>query len=74
MLGANSPVEAKRILTSILNEINLETRFYSHSISTDDAETLVENAINPQRMNNNPKLVSKKDIRSLIKKIISSTK
>ncbi len=74
MLGVNRHGEAKRTITSLLNKINLETDLHKLGICTKDAGLHIENAVNPQRMQNNPKLVSKEDIRFLLKKIISSAK
>ncbi len=62
--------EAKYKLLNIMKEINLETKLSKLGINKNDIDTIIENGFNPQRMKNNPRLFTKKDLRNLLEKII----
>jgi alcohol dehydrogenase class IV len=70
ILGARNPVEAKKLITKILMKINIKTQLSVTGMSKKDAELIIEKAVNPERIRNNPRILSKKDIRFLIRKIL----
>ena len=53
-----------------MKEINLETKISKLGINRNNIDIIIENGFSPQRMENNPCLVTKKDLRNLLEKII----
>jgi alcohol dehydrogenase class IV len=70
MLKVKTANEAKDKILSIMKEIKLETELSKLGINKDNIDIIIENGFNPQRMKNNPRLVSERDLRDLLIKII----
>ncbi|PKP61961.1 alcohol dehydrogenase [Candidatus Atribacteria bacterium HGW-Atribacteria-1] len=70
ILKVKTANKAKDKIINIMKKINLETRLSKLGINRNNIDVIIENGFNPQRMKSNPKLVSEKDLRVLIDKII----
>ena len=70
ILKVETADKAKDKIINIMKDINLETRLSKLGINRNNIDVIIENGFNPQRMKNNPKLVSEKDLRNLLEKII----
>jgi len=70
ILKVKTAAEAKDKLLNIMKEINLETKISKLGINRNNIDIIIENGFNPQRVKNNPRLVSEKSLRNLIEKII----
>jgi len=53
-----------------MEDINLEKRLSKLGINRNDIDIIIKNGFNIQRMKNNPRLVTKKDLQNLLEKII----
>ena len=69
ILGVTAPVEARNKFFNIMKEIKLETSLLKLGIDGEGIENIVRNGFNPQRMGNNPRVVSKYDLKKLLKSI-----
>ena len=70
ILGADTSGEAKEKIINIMKEINLEVRLSGLGVSRDSIGIIVKNGLDPQRIKNNPRLVSQPDLRDLIRRIM----
>lgn len=70
ILEVKTADKARGKLLSIMKEINLETKISKLGINRNNIDIIIKNGFNPQRMKNNPRLVSERSLRNLIKKII----
>jgi len=70
ILKVKTANKAKDKIINIMKKINLETRLSGLGINRNNIDIIIENGFNPQRTKNNPKIVSKKDLRILMYKII----
>jgi len=70
MLKVKTADKAKDKLLSIMKEINLETRLSKLGINRNNIDIIINNGFNPQRMKNNPRLVTERDLRNLLESII----
>ncbi|MBT8036541.1 MAG: phosphonoacetaldehyde reductase [Verrucomicrobiae bacterium] len=67
-LGCFSIMSAANALKEMMKNIGLETSFNKLGIkSEEDIDQLVKNGFNPQRVNNNPRLVTKRALEDLLK-------
>ena len=67
MLQARNPNEAVLKIESIMNNIGLETRLSNLGIkSEDDIEFIIEHGFNPERIKNNPRIVTKNAMRNIL--------
>jgi len=69
ILNVKNASEAEEKFLNIMQKIKLETDFSKLGIDNDGREIIVKKGFNPQRMKNNPRIVSNKDLRNLIKRI-----
>jgi alcohol dehydrogenase class IV len=70
ILKVKTADKAKDKFLSIMKGINLEIKLSKLGVNKDNIDIIIKNGFNPQRMKNNPKLVSEKDLRILIDKTI----
>lgn len=70
ILEVKTANKAKDKLLSIMKEVNLEKKLSKLRINRNNIDIIIENGFNPQRMKNNPRLVTEKNLRNLLKKII----
>jgi len=69
VIGARTPAEARDKLLYIMNNIRLETNLLKLGIDNNGIEIIIKNGFSPQRMKNNPKAVSKNDLRKMLRNI-----
>lgn len=62
LLGANNCQNAQKKIEGILKNIGLATRFHELNILKKDLKIILKNGFNPDRMKNNPRLMTKKDL------------
>lgn len=66
-LGANDVRKARRRLELLMREIGLESRLSLLGIeSEDDLETIVRNGFNPERVRNNPRMLTENALREIL--------
>ena len=70
ILGINTANGAKKKIINIMKGIRLKTRLSKLGINRKDIDVIIENDFNPQRVKNNPRLVTEKDLWNLLEKII----
>ncbi|MBA7584889.1 hypothetical protein ES708_26855 [subsurface metagenome] len=70
ILKVKTATEAKDKLLNIMKEINLETKISKLGINRNNIYIIIENGFNPQRMKNNPRVFSERNLVNLIEKII----
>ncbi|MFX1409381.1 MAG: phosphonoacetaldehyde reductase [Promethearchaeota archaeon] len=70
LLGASSFIEAKEEIRNLIKKIGLETKLEDLGIKTqDDIETIIKNGFNPERVKNNPRLLSEIQLRKILEEI-----
>lgn len=70
MLKVETVAEAKDKLLNIIKKINLETKISKLYINRNNIDIIMENGFNPQRVKNNPRVVTKKELQNILEKII----
>ena len=65
ILGVAGPEAAKDYLLNIMDAIHLETRLSLLGIREVDLDIIIRNGFNEQRMQNNPRAVSEKQLRDI---------
>ncbi len=61
---------AKQRIDAIISECGLQTRLSQLGVnSTEDIETIIANGFNPDRVTNNPRRVTKRDLRKILEMI-----
>ncbi len=71
LLGCENVSSASQAIRDLLRELGLETDLTKLGIKTEaDIDILVKNGFNPQRVNNNPRLVTEAGLRALLGKLI----
>jgi alcohol dehydrogenase class IV len=53
-----------------MKSINLETKLGNLGISEKDLDLIVKNGFNPQRVKNNPRIITESQLRIILKKIL----
>ena len=67
LIGADDIQDANKRITSLMEEIGLKTRLSEIGVKTDeDIEIIIKNGFNPQRVNNNPRLLTEETLRNEI--------
>ena len=70
LIGASSFNEAKEKIDELIKGIGLETRLSELGIkSQEDIEILIKNGFNPDRVKNNPRLLTETQLRKILKEI-----
>lgn len=62
--------EAKDKIINIMKKINLETKLSKLGINRSNIDIIIENGFNPQRVKNNPRIITEIDLWNLLEKII----
>ena len=70
ILKVQTPKKARKKIIEIMSGINMKTKLSDFGIDNDGIEIKIKNGSNPQRMKNNPKVLSELDLRNLIEKIL----
>jgi len=70
ILKVNTANKAKDKIINIMKKINLETSLSKLGINRNNINIIIENGFNIQRMKNNPKIFTKRELRYLLKIII----
>lgn len=70
VLKVKTADKAKDKLVSIMKGISVETKLSKLGINRNNIDIIIENGFNPQRMKNNPKIFTKRELRYLLKIII----
>ncbi|MFA5644681.1 MAG: phosphonoacetaldehyde reductase [Patescibacteria group bacterium] len=70
LLGANNIWNAQEKIENMLRNIGLATRFHELNISRPDLKIILKNGFNPERMKNNPRLVSRTELRKILLNLV----
>jgi alcohol dehydrogenase class IV len=69
ILAVNTAEEAKDKIITIMKMINLETSLTRLGIDEKGIEIIIKNGFNPQRIRNNPKIITEKELRTMLRDI-----
>jgi len=69
IIKVKTPSEAREKFLYIMKKIKLEANLSKLGIDNDGIEIIIKNGLNSQRMKNNPRVVSKGDLRKLLKSL-----
>lgn len=69
LIGAAGFEEAGDRLTNLMERAHLETRLGGLGITEDGIAVIVENGFNPDRVKNNPRLLTEESLRSMLSRI-----
>ncbi|MBT7084624.1 MAG: phosphonoacetaldehyde reductase [Desulfobacterales bacterium] len=70
IIGCTTASGAKHKIIKIMKEIGLETSLINLGISKKELDIIVENGFNPQRVKNNPRKITKSQLRKILERII----
>lgn len=70
MIKVRTPTEAKEKFIFLMREIRLEVKLSKLGIDNKGVKLIIKNDFNSQRMRNNPRAVSKGDLKQILKNII----
>lgn len=62
LLNVSNCQDAQEKIENILKDVGLATKFHELDISVKDLKIILKNSFNPERMKNNPRLVTKKEL------------
>lgn len=70
LLGAKSSSEAKKKIENILNKIGLETKLSDLGVTNqEEIEIIIKNGFNPERVKNNPRILTENQLRNILNDI-----
>ncbi len=69
ILNCRNPKEAGDKIYSLMRSIGLETHFSEIGIKKSDLGIIIKNGLDPQRIKNNPREITKKWIKKILEKI-----
>jgi alcohol dehydrogenase class IV len=70
LLGASGVSDAREKIDSIIREVGLETRLSLLGLrNREDIETIVANGFDPDRVKNNPRMLTKETLRGILEEI-----
>ncbi|OGS22909.1 MAG: hypothetical protein A2252_07470 [Elusimicrobia bacterium RIFOXYA2_FULL_39_19] len=69
ILNVVSPAEAKNKITNIMKSIGLKTRLFELGIKKSNINQIIK-GYNPERMKNNPRTLTKNDIKGILEEIL----
>jgi alcohol dehydrogenase class IV len=70
IIEVSSFIEAKEKIRDLMNDIGLETKLQDLGLkSQNDIEIIIENGFNPERVKNNPRLLSEPQLRNILEEI-----
>ena len=71
LLGARDALGAKMALDDLMKQIGLETTLSRIGVrGEEDVELIIKNGFNPERVNNNPRLLTEKGLREILTTIL----
>jgi len=67
ILGCSSFIEAKEKITELITKLNLHVKFKELGIkSPEDIEIIIKNGFNPERVKNNPRLLTESKLKEIL--------
>jgi len=69
ILGVSNPEEARQLIQKLMQGIKIETRLSSLGISSKKEEIILEHGFNPERVRNNPRILSREDLAKILNNI-----
>ncbi len=70
VLGVKNGTEAKKMIGDLMVFIHLETGLHNLGIKTEqDRELIVKNGFNPERVKNNPRVLTEQNLRAILNEI-----
>lgn len=70
ILGCSSFIEAKEKITELITKLNLPVKFKELGIkSPEDIELIIKNGFNPERVKNNPRLLTESKLRKILSQL-----
>jgi alcohol dehydrogenase class IV len=69
LLGCKSAEEAKRKIEQLMERIGMKTRLSELGLKSTDIGTIVKNGFNPERVKNNPRLLTEQNLRKILENI-----
>jgi alcohol dehydrogenase len=69
IMGCAGPEEAFRMIKAIMSDLGVKTRLRDHGLSREDLNAVLERGFTPERMGNNPREVSRKDLSGILERI-----
>lgn len=69
LLGASTVGDSQKTISKLLREIHLETQLSALGLKKKDLGIILQNGFNPARMRNNPRIVTKEDLRTILQSI-----
>lgn len=70
ILGCTTASDAKNKISIILKNIGLETSLSNLGISSNDLDIIIKNGFTPQRVKNNPRILTEAQLRRLLLRIL----
>ncbi|MHA1874273.1 MAG: phosphonoacetaldehyde reductase [Candidatus Heimdallarchaeaceae archaeon] len=70
LLNCKDEVDANRYFSDLMKNIGVETQLSKLNINKKEIETILEKGFTPNRMNNNPRLVTKDALREILEAIL----
>ncbi|MBU0957641.1 MAG: phosphonoacetaldehyde reductase [Nanoarchaeota archaeon] len=69
LLDAESALESRRKIKTLMTKIGLETRLLKLGIKKQDIQMIIENGFTPERVKNNPRVLEEQDLRNMLDNI-----
>ena len=69
VLGVADPLSAKQKITKLMLDLDLETKFSMFNITTKDIPLILNN-VNIERLDNNPRKISREELESILVSLI----
>jgi len=69
LMGCNNATDAKSLFQKLMEKIGIEHRLKKLNIDNKGRKLIIDNGYTADRMNNNPRLVTKEDIKNILNEI-----
>jgi len=69
LIGENNSYEAKNKIQNLMQKIGLEIKLSQLSLKEGNINIIIKKGFNPQRVKNNPRLLTKKNLKKILKNI-----
>ncbi len=69
LIGCKDATDAREILKNLMKKINVETKLSKLNIDQKGIKLIIEKGFTPNRMNNNPRKVTKESLRKMLERI-----
>ena len=70
LLDCENEIDAKQYFKKYMQKIGIETCLSKLNINKKDIELIIKNGFTPNRMNNNPRIVTKNDLQNILEEIL----